>query len=288
MHFISGDQLQGMGAWSQFELHFTGGKGKILAFMASSFNLRYVQSMLNTCGNLWAAVLELPNLNIAMRNRYMHKPLMQRLPLVIVMLFSLTACQSAYYGAMEKVGIHKRDIMVDRVEDARDAQEDAKEEFKSALHQFQQMFGKPDTGLQDQYDRLNAAYEDSEDAANEVTDRIESVENVSEALFEEWEEELNLYTSQTLKNDSAAKLRATRRQYNGLIGAMRAAEKRMQPVLNSLRDQVLYLKHNLNARAIDGLKGELKSVEGNVARLIKDMEKSIAESEAFIAQLQQG
>ena len=218
----------------------------------------------------------------------MHLPQLQRLPLILLMTLSLAACQSAYYSAMEKVGIHKRDIMVDRVEEARDAQEDAKEEFKSALDQFQQMFGKPDTDLQEQYDRLNAAYEDSEDAADEVTKRIDSVEDVSAALFEEWEEELKLYTSQTLKNDSAAKLRATKRQYNGLISSMRAAEKRMQPVLNILRDQVLYLKHNLNARAIDGLKGELKSIESNVARLIKDMEKSIAESEAFIAELQQG
>ncbi len=209
-----------------------------------------------------------------------------QITLAVLAVLSLSACQSAYYGAMEKVGIHKRDIMVDRVEAARDAQQDAKEEFSSALDQFQQMFGKPDTDLQDQYDDLNAAYEDSQDAAEDVSKRIDSVEDVSEALFEEWEEELDLYTSSKLRQDSANKLRETKRKYASLIGAMRAAEKRMEPVLNALRDQVLYLKHNLNARAIDGLKGELKSVETNVARLIRDMEKSIAESEAFIAELQ--
>ncbi|OZG74739.1 DNA repair protein [Hahella sp. CCB-MM4] len=209
-----------------------------------------------------------------------------RLSWAVLAILSLSACQSAYYSAMEKVGIHKRDIMVDRVEAARDAQQDAKEEFSSALDQFQQMFGKQDTDLQDQYDELNAAYEDSQDAADDVSKRIDAVEDVSEALFDEWEEELNLYTSSKLRQDSANKLRETKRKYASLIGAMRAAEKRMEPVLNALRDQVLYLKHNLNARAIDGLKGELKSVETNVARLIKDMEKSIAESEAFIAELQ--
>jgi hypothetical protein len=45
-------------------------------------------------------------------------------------------CSKAYYGAMEKVGIHKRDILVDRVEGARDAQSEAQEQFKSALEQF--------------------------------------------------------------------------------------------------------------------------------------------------------
>ena len=56
--------------------------------------------------------------------------------LAIVLL--LGGCSSAYYGAMEKVGVHKRDIMVDRVEDARDSQAAAQEQFKSALEQFKQ------------------------------------------------------------------------------------------------------------------------------------------------------
>ncbi|ABC27067.1 conserved hypothetical protein [Hahella chejuensis KCTC 2396] len=211
--------------------------------------------------------------------------LLFRLPLLLCLLLGLSACQSAYYSAMEKVGVHKRDIMVDRVGAARDAQEEAKEEFKSALDRFQNMFGKKDSTLQKQYDQLSAAFEDSEDAAEEVSKRIDAVEDVSEALFEEWEEELELYTSPKLKQDSAAKLAATKKKYQRLITAMRAAENRMQPVLNALRDQVLYLKHNLNASAIDGLKGELRSVESNVSRLVADMEKSIAEAESFIATL---
>ncbi len=199
---------------------------------------------------------------------------------------ALIGCQSAYFGAMEKIGIHKRDILVDRVEDARDAQQEAKQEFASALDQFQSLFGKPDSDLQQQYDRLSTAFQDSEDAAESVRKRIRAVEDVSEALFDEWEKELELYTSDRLKRDSAAKLKQTRQQYQQLITAMRSAEKRMAPVLDAFRDQVLYLKHNLNARAVNGLKGELKTVEGDVARLIKDMENSIAQSEAFVRQLE--
>ena len=48
----------------------------------------------------------------------------------VVLFFALAAlssCSNTYYGAMEKVGVHKRDIMVDRVESARNAQEDAQE-----------------------------------------------------------------------------------------------------------------------------------------------------------------
>ena len=50
------------------------------------------------------------------------------MPYFLAILLSvslLSGCQSAYYSAMEQVGIHKRDIMVDRVEDANVAQKDA-------------------------------------------------------------------------------------------------------------------------------------------------------------------
>lgn len=203
------------------------------------------------------------------------------LPLVL-----LAGCSQVYYNTMEKFGFEKRDILVDRVEDARDAQQDAKDEFSSALEEFQAMFGREESDLQDQYDTLSAAYDDSLSAANKVRKRIDAVEDVSAALFREWEEELELYSSAELRQDSAAKLRTTKRDYQQLIQAMRAAESRMDPVLRVLQDQVLYLKHNLNARAINRLQGELKSVEKDVARLIQEMEKSIAESEAFIRQME--
>lgn len=198
----------------------------------------------------------------------------------------LGGCSQVYYNTLEKFGFEKRDILVDRVEDARDAQQDAKEEFASALEEFQALFGREESDLQDQYDSLRASYEDSQAAAERVRKRIDAVEDVSAALFQEWEEELELYSNAQLRQDSAAKLRSTKRDYQQLIQAMRAAESRMEPVLRVLQDQVLYLKHNLNARAINRLQGELKSVEADVARLIREMEQSIAQAEAFIRQME--
>ncbi|MGY8812011.1 MAG: DUF2959 domain-containing protein [Pseudomonadales bacterium] len=209
-----------------------------------------------------------------------------RLLFVSLLVVAAAGCQSAYYGAMERVGVHKRDIMVDRVESAQEAQTDAKEQFESALAQFRSIIQIKDQDLATRYDRLNDEYEDSKAAAKAVTVRIDAVEDVSEALFDEWEDEIELYSSASLKRQSAAKLIQTRRQYQGLIKAMRSAEARMEPVLRAFQDQVLFLKHNLNARAIDSLQGELGSIETDVAQLIREMERSIAESDAFISSLQ--
>ncbi|MEH6501213.1 MAG: DUF2959 domain-containing protein [Pseudoalteromonas distincta] len=205
---------------------------------------------------------------------------------VSFLVLALAGCQSAYYNAMERVGVHKRDIMVDRVESVQDAQTDAKEQFESALAEFRSIIQIKDQDLAARYDRLNGEYEDSKAAAKSVTQRIDAVEDVSEALFDEWEDEIDLYSSANLKRQSAAKLSQTRQQYKGLIRSMRSAEARMEPVLRVFQDQVLFLKHNLNARAIDSLQGELGTIETDVAQLIREMEKSIAESEAFISSLQ--
>lgn len=206
-----------------------------------------------------------------------------RYGVMLCLCFALAGCSGAYYKAMESVGVHKRDILVDRVGDARDSQEKAKEEFGSALERFSHVLDFDGGTLQDKYEELDAVYGDCESRAESVRDRIDSVEDVAQALFDEWEQELDMYSSAKLRRKSAQRLVETRRQYEGLIRAMRRAEKSMEPVLATLGDQVLYLKHNLNARAISSLKGELRGVRQDVASLVRDMERSIAEADQFIS-----
>ena len=168
-------------------------------------------------------------------------------------------CESAYYGAWERVGVYKRDILVDRVENAMEAQEDAKEEFRDALEEFSSVVTVPPSKLKSTYVDLNSAFEASQARADEVSDRIEAVESVSGALFDEWQTELTQIGNAKLRASSARQLRESKRKYAELIRSMRRAESRMGPVLNVFRDHVLFLKHNLNARAIASLKSELEN-----------------------------
>ena len=202
--------------------------------------------------------------------------------LAVAACVALSGCQSAYYGAWEKLGVEKRDILVDRVENAKESQEEAQEQFADALEEFSALINFNGGELEDVYGELNGEFQDSQAAAADVTARIDKVESVAEALFSEWEDELEKYDSDKLRRSSAEKLRATRRQYETMIKAMRKAESRMEPVLTALQDNVLYLKHNLNASAVGALEGELKTIQQDVSRLINEMKASVAESDAFI------
>ncbi len=205
--------------------------------------------------------------------------------LMMVMAMSFLGCQTVYYAGMEKMGYHKRDLMVSDVEKARDAQQEAKEQFKSALDRFTKTLNFKGGKLQEKYDTLNTEYERSEAKSQAVRDRIASVEDVSKALFTEWEAELKEYSSASLRKNSQSKLTQTRTQYVKLIKAMKRAESKMPPVLAKFKDQVLFLKHNLNAQAIASLKGELGSIESNINILIKEMETSINQADSFISSM---
>ncbi|MHB0776745.1 DUF2959 domain-containing protein [Halomonas sp. WWR20] len=207
-------------------------------------------------------------------------------PILLVLLCGgLIGCQSTYYNALEQLGIPKRELLASRVEAGRDAQQAAEEQFVSALERFQAVVSVPESELSRTYAALEAEYEESEDAAQRVHQRIDAIESVAEALFEEWEDELDLYQSERYRRLSAQQLRNTRERYESMLAAMQDAADSMPPVLLTMRDNVLFLKHNLNARAIGALQGEVAQMEDDVARLRARMRDAIARSDAFIAEL---
>ncbi|WP_376696276.1 DUF2959 domain-containing protein [Wenzhouxiangella sp. EGI_FJ10305] len=211
---------------------------------------------------------------------------MQAALALLLALATLVGCQTVKYRTLEAFGVEKRDILSGRVESARDAQDDAKEQFSSALEQFRATVAFDGRELEDLYDRLDGAYQRSVRDADQVRERIDEVRDVAEDLFDEWSEELDDYESVDLRRRSAKLLQETQDRYERMITAMERAEATMEPVLQAFQDQVLFLKHNLNARAISALRDELDSIESDTRALIEAMNEAIAEADAFIQALE--
>lgn len=212
---------------------------------------------------------------------------MRKLPTIALLaaIPFLSSCTTAYYRALETVGIEKRDILADRVDEARDSQTEAKEQFTSALDRYRSVVNVEGGDLERIYDRLAAELERSQTRAQAVEERVGAVESVAEDLFKEWEAEINEYSDPQLRRRSQQLLTGTRSDYRRLIAAMQRAEAAMEPVLTLFNDQVLFLRHNLNARAIGSLEAELDDMERATANLIQEMERSIAEANRFIEAL---
>ncbi len=200
----------------------------------------------------------------------------------------LVGCQSVYYETMEKFGTHKRDILVDRVEEGKEAQEDARAQFASAFEEFLAVSEVDLGNLKSAYDRIQDTFDRSEKRAKAVWDRIDSIKSVSKALFKEWEKELEQYSSPELRQTSEDQMNQTRILYLRLIGAMEEAADKMTPVLDAFRDQTLFLKHNLNAQAVAALNRTSLGLRDEVDILIQQMSQSIEEANDFIAKMRAG
>ena len=208
-----------------------------------------------------------------------------RLAAVLASFAALTGCASVQYSALEKVGIHKRDILIDRVEDARDAQADTREELVSAYEELSELVGYEGGELEDKYEELSDAVDEAANATEELDDRLAAIDRVSEDLFDEWESELDLYTSQKLRADQAQKLGLARKQFSEMRSRMQRARDRVDPVMAVLSDNVLFLKHSLNAQALAALRGQTATLENQVDALIRDMQLAIDEADAFIRRM---
>ncbi|BDY03047.1 DUF2959 domain-containing protein [Ferrimonas sp. YFM] len=207
--------------------------------------------------------------------------------LILALALMLSGCQSAYYAAAEQVGYHKREILTDRVESAQESQKEAQEQFSSALEQLKTLVDFEGGDLESVYDQVRGEYEASESAANEVSERIDAIDHVAGAMFDEWQDELEQYQSSSLRRNSEKQLRSTQRQYDKMLSSMRRAEAKMEPVLARLKDNELYLKHNLNARAVIAIGNEFGDLKQEIQSLITEMNRAIAESDEFIQTLGQ-
>ncbi len=208
--------------------------------------------------------------------------LMTRVFLLFFAAIFITGCSTAYYATMEKFGKEKRHILVDNVEDVQDSQTKAQEEFKDALTRIKELYSFEGGDLENFYDKLKGSYEDCDSRSKQIEKRINNVEEVATDLFTEWQAEINQINDAKLKASSRQSLSDAKLKYQKLNSVMNKSTKGMYPVLAKLKDYVLYLKHNLNAKAVGSLGGEVVSIEKDVETLIKDMNLSIKEAEDFI------
>ena len=205
--------------------------------------------------------------------------------LLALLLLLLTSCSSLYYNAMEKIGKEKRDILVQRIVDGKKDQEAAKKQLKTTLEAFQELTGFEGGNLEKVYKKLNGEFVDSEKRAKDLSDRIASIDQVAKDLFAEWDKEISEMKDKSLRTRSQQMLRETRARHQQYLKRMQQTDRKMQPVLQGFRDQVLFLKHNLNAKAIGSLKATATKMDGEVGVLIQDIEGSMREADSFIDSL---
>jgi len=202
---------------------------------------------------------------------------------VLLAALVVGGCQTTYYAVWEKLGKEKRHLLKGGVEKARGDQQQAAEQFEEVLDRIKSLYGFEGGDLEKFYRKLRSDYDKCGDRAETVHRRIEGVETIAADLFAEWEREIEQIGNTDFRTKSAKALRTAKQRYGQFHDSITRAAAKMVPVLKSLHDYVLYLKHNLNAQAVGALKGEVDGIERQVKSLIEEMQGSIKEADAFLA-----
>lgn len=215
---------------------------------------------------------------------------MKTLLFILFFLTILTSCadrinkaaREVKYSAYEKVGYEKRDIFRRELSNVKEEQQETGEAFKDALTKLKEVYHFDGGNLEKEYSRLKASYEDARDEAGELKSRITQMETVAGDLFSEWSSESDSMKDPSLKKASKAKLSETKQKYATLDKQLKKSEEQMETILSKLQDQVTFLKHNLNAEAISGLKVESGKIQQDIEHLIREVEASSKQADALI------
>lgn len=218
---------------------------------------------------------------------------MKNIFIILASTIFLLGCQSAInkaarntkYSVYEVVGIEKRDLFKKQVGKVKDGQEETGESFKDALDKLKEVYAFDGGKLEKRYRSLNSAYEEAEEDAKDVEGRIAQLDTIAQDLFSEWKKEIQEIKTASLKNQSQQKLNETESKYRAFFNNLKSSEAKMKPVLGKLRDQVLFIKHNLNAKAIAGLKTESLKIQGEIESLIQEMNVSIEQADQVIKEI---
>lgn len=193
--------------------------------------------------------------------------------------------REAKYSAFEAVGYEKRDIFKRQVATVKEEQQVSQEEFSDALTQLKNVYKVDGGKLEGAYSKLKDSYDSAEKSSKEVTESIVKLNTIAGDLFKEWEKEISEMSTADLKQKSRNQLQLTQKKFNDYSSHLARSEQKMHPVLRKFKDQVVYLKHNLNASALTGLKAEANRIEGDITKLLSEMSSSMKQADELISTL---
>ncbi len=192
-----------------------------------------------------------------------------------------TSCEPRSYRIWEFLGWEKREILSSEVENVGENQKEIKEDFQSIYERIKTEYDYERDEIDDLYDQLKSDYEKAKNKADRIKASSKKIRQIAKALFAEWEEEAMAISNKNYRKDSLVKLRQAQARFKHLSASLHRSESQLDRVLVQLNDQVLYLKHNLNAKSLALFESEIKLVKNEIDELIKAIEKTIQYSQTF-------
>ncbi len=215
------------------------------------------------------------------------RPTLKGAALIAPLLLMAGACKASSYTSFLKFGHDDQKIeLLEATQEAHEEQLETHEQFISALNLFNRLTRLDSEDLEDLYEDFADAVEECDEQAQDWQSRVLNLRMRGESLFAEWSAQLESFTRADLREKSASMLEDARARHARLIVSLEGTYASMEPVNMSLRDYVLFFRHNLNPRAITTLSDTYEGFVDEVLELTSQMEASRFETEAYLEALE--
>lgn len=136
---------------------------------------------------------------------------------------------------------------------------------------------------QSTYKDLNKSLDKTEKLAEKVRGQVDKMQAQSTKVFSAWEQELEGYQSEDMRQLGAERLKVTKKRYDQMIERMTAAGDAYDPLITSLRDQALYMGRDLSPEAMGTLTKPAEELnqlaEEFYARIAEILDEQVADEE---------
>ncbi|HEX5137005.1 MAG TPA: DUF2959 family protein [Planctomycetota bacterium] len=211
-----------------------------------------------------------------------------RAVIAVLVLASLPACSFVNDLIKGKSGPADVDDLVAAVEKVNKELDASKASMLSAVQGLQSITAPDFQGdAAKAHKDLVKAVEASEDQADDLRNRIEEMQAAAAPVFDQWTKDLEAYSNPEMRQRSQARLAAARERYDAVVAAVDPLLVEYESINQSLRDHVLFLKHDMNPAAIATIQDDVRSVAKDAASLDGQFNNGRAAARAYIDSTQQ-
>lgn len=191
-----------------------------------------------------------------------------RAAVAALLLASLPACSFVNNLIKGKSGPADVDDLVAAVENVQKELDASKGSMLAAVQGLQAITAPDFQGdAVKAHKELVEVVENSEDQADELRGAIEDMQAASVPVFDQWTKDLEAYSNPEMRQRSQARLSAARERYDAVLAAVEPLLVEYEAVNQTLRDHVLFLKHDMNPAALATIQDDVRSVAKDAASL---------------------
>jgi len=162
---------------------------------------------------------------------------------------------------------------------------DTRLQLKKTMDVYNALLADDATDRKGLYKKLQKEMESTEKKRAEIPTRASEMDAEAQALFESWADSAAAIESPDLRKRSEERLEKTKTRYAEIGTVGKEAADLYEPVMKTLRDQVAYLGHDLNASAVASLKPDAAKLNTQVDELYKRIDDTITTANTNIGTL---